>query len=219
MDQGNVQSPRGITLVGGGAVTRVDLVDSVARAPIVVAADGGANTCLAEGFAPDAVIGDFDSISKHTRTALPDARFIEISEQETTDFEKCLSRIDAPFVLAIGFAGPRLDHALSVLSVIARRERSPVILLGEDDIVFAAPTEVALDVEAGTRVSLFPMRKLRGSSKGLMWPVDEVAFDPMAWIGTSNVAEGPVRLEFADPGCLVIMPRAALDPALAGLTG
>ena len=219
MDQVNVQSPHGVTLVGGGGLRRADLVDSVARAPTIVAADGGANSCISEGFAPDAVIGDFDSISAETRSALPDARFIEVSDQDTTDFEKCLTRIEAPFVLATGFSPGRLDHALAVLSVMARRIGPPVILLSSEDAVFAAPEQLALDVAEGTRLSLFPLGPVQGTSSGLRWPIDGIVLDPVGMVGTSNTATGPVRITFDRAGCLVLMPREALDPVLAGLLG
>ena len=154
MDQGNVQSLEGVTLVGGGTMRREDLVDSMALAPDVIAADGGANRCIQMGISPLAVIGDFDSILPDTRAALPNARMIEVSEQDSTDFEKSLSRIDAPFVLAVGFSGSRVDHLLATFSVMARRVGPPVILLAEDDIVFAAPDSFEIDLVAGSRVSL-----------------------------------------------------------------
>ncbi len=152
MDLSNVQSPHGITLVGAGPLKRLDLVEFVALAPTLVAADGGANFCVSAGFLPEAVIGDLDSILPKTRAALPDARFIQFAEQDTTDFEKCMERVDAPFVLAAGFASGRLDHMLAVLSVMARDVGPPVILMADQDILFAAPKEITLDVKAGTRV-------------------------------------------------------------------
>ena len=217
MDLSNVQSPHGVTLVGAGPFKRSDLVESVALAPTLIAADGGANLCVSAGFFPEAVIGDLDSILPGTRAALPDANFIEIAEQDTTDFEKCMQRIDAPFVLATGFAAGRLDHMLAVLSVMARDVGPPVILLADRDILFAAPKEITLDVKAGTRVSLFPLAEVKGASNGLKWPIDRLQLHPMVMVGTSNEATGPVRLTFETPGCLVIMPREALGPVLVGL--
>ena len=218
MDQSNVQSRDGITLVGQGRVERADLGEIVALAPTVVAADGGANVCVSDGFRPVAVIGDFDSITPETRDALSDSQMIEIAEQDSTDFEKCLSRIDAPFVLAVGFRG-RVDHELAVMSVMARRVGPPSILVGEEDVAFAAPSEIALRLVAGTRVSLFPMAPLTGRSIGLKWPIDGLVLDPMGQTGTSNEATGPVHLSFDAPGCLVIMPRAALPTVLEALHG
>lgn len=219
MDHGNVQSQGGITLVGGGDPRREDVVESVALAPTLVAVDGGANFCVAAGFEPRAVIGDFDSLRDETRAALPDAWFIEVQEQISTDFEKSLTRVDAPFVLATGFTEGRLDHTLAVFSALVRQMGPTTILIGREDIVFAVPDRLELDIEAGVRLSLFPMAPVRGRSSGLHWPIEGLRLDPMGRIGTSNVTTGPVTLTFDRPGCLCLLPRAALLSAIAGMTG
>lgn len=219
MDTSNVQSQLAITLVGNGFFDAKDLGESVARAPTVVAADGGANRCISAGHLPSFVIGDLDSITPETRAALPDATFIQITEQETTDFEKCLMRIEAPFVLAVGFTGGRLDHAMTALSVLARRVGPPTVLVSSEDVVFAAPKHLLLDVAPGTRISLFPMFPVTGSSKGLMWPIDDLTLAPDGQISTSNEATGSVQMSFDRPGCLVITPRSCLDAVLQGISG
>ena len=189
----------------------------MALAPTLVAADGGADLCLAAGIPPVAVIGDMDSVG--VRDRLPDTRFIEVSEQESTDFEKALTRIRAPFVLAAGFTGARLDHTLAVLSTLPKGIGPVTLVLGRDDVIFAAPQRIVLDVEAGTRVSLYPLTRLTGRSTGLEWPVEGLVLSPLGRLGTSNRATGPVTLEFDMPGCLVLMPRAALRTALSALLG
>lgn len=219
METGNVQSQLAITLVGNGLFHADDLGESVARAPVIVAADGGANRCVSAGHLPSFVIGDLDSVTAETRASLPEAKFIEIAEQETTDFEKCLVRVEAPFILAVGFTGGRLDHAMTALSVLARRVGPPTVLMSSEDIVFAAPTHLSLDVAPGTRISLFPMFPVTGSSKGLLWPIDDLKLAPDGQLSTSNEATGPVQVAFDHPGCLMIMPRSCLDAVLQGLTG
>ncbi len=217
METGNIQSEHGVSLVGNGPLGSSDLVDSVARAPTLVAADGGASRCLSQGHSPEFVIGDLDSVTPETRTALPKTRFIEVAEQDTTDFEKCLTRIDAPFIVATGFTGGRLDHTLTVLSVLARRVGPPTVLLSPEDVIFAAPTCVSLSLDVGTRVSLFPMWPVRGTSSGLKWPIDGLVLAPDGQVGTSNQAQGPVHLSFDTAGCLVITPRETLESVLAAI--
>ncbi len=148
---------------------------------------------------------------------MPADRLHRIDEQDTTDFEKCLLRIRAPLCLAVGFTGRRLDHELAVYSAIVRHRATPCIVVGVEDVAFAAPERLTLDLEAGTRVSLFPFAMMRGRSRGLRWAIDDVPFDPAGAIGTSNEAEGPVDLVFDRPGMLVILPRAALGAAMSAL--
>jgi thiamine pyrophosphokinase len=72
-------------------------------------------------------------------------------------------------------------------------------------------------MRSGDRFSLFPMAGVTGRSEGLKWPIAGLQFAPDARGGTSNQALGPVRLQMDGPGMLVIVPRARLDVALAGL--
>lgn len=211
-----VASERGVTLIGGGVVTAGDLGQALALAPVLVAADGGADAALDLGHRPLAVIGDFDSLSARARAALPPGTLHHVAEQDSTDFEKCLTRIAAPFVIAVGFAGRRLDHTLAALNVMARRPARKVILIADEDIVFLCPPDLSLDRPPGSRLSLFPMGPARGTSEGLEWPIDGLDFAPGGASGTSNRVTGPVRLTMQGP-MLVMLPRAALAAAMAGL--
>ena len=219
MDNAQVQSRGGVTLIGAGHPRREDLDEALKLAPTLVAADGGAAYALAMGHRPAAVIGDYDSLDPEVLRGFSEAERLHVAEQDTTDFEKCLSRIDAPFVIATGVTAGRIDHALAAYSVLVRRVGPPTLILAEEDVVFAAPARVALDLPRGTRVSLFPMSPVTGRSQGLKWPIDGLDFAPDGQIGTSNEATGPVSLDFDAPGMLVILPRAALRAALAALTG
>lgn len=187
------------------------------RAPVVVAADGGATSLLAAGHMPDAVIGDFDSITADTRTAIAPERLHHIPEQDSTDFHKCLSRIETPLVLAVGFAGGRMDHLLAVFNVLARLPNRRCIVVGDDDVCVLAPPRLALDVTPGTTVSLFPMGAVTAQSSGLQWPLDGIGFAPDGQSGTSNRATGPVTLDTHGPKLLLLLPIDALDVLIAGL--
>ena len=59
-----------VTLVAGGPLRRAELRAALARAPHLVAADGGADRALALGVEPVAVIGDLDSLSDAARLRL-----------------------------------------------------------------------------------------------------------------------------------------------------
>ncbi|MBK4215126.1 thiamine diphosphokinase [Paracoccus caeni] len=212
-----VRSDQGVTVIGGGAVLAGELRDALTAAPLLVAADSGADQALELGHRPDWVIGDMDSIGDAARRAMPADRVVEVAEQDSTDFAKCLSRIEAPFVIAVGFAGLRLDHTLAALTTMVQDGFPRVILLASNDIVFVAPEELRLPLTAGVRVSLFPMGPARGQSEGLNWPIDGIEFAPGGRVGTSNVATGPVRLRI-EGKMLVMLPRDCLDVVLQALT-
>lgn len=206
-----------VTLLGGGEFRRQDLDEALTLAPILVAADGAAAGALAQGHVPVAVIGDMDSLGSAVKARLAPQTLHAVREQDSTDFEKCLREIRAPLILGVGFMGARLDHELAAYNALVRWPDRRCILIGPVDICFHAPPELALDLAPGSRVSLFPMAPARGRSVGLRWPIGGLDFAPDGRIGTSNAATGPVRLWFDGAGMLVILPRAALGAAMAGL--
>ncbi|MFN0116514.1 MAG: thiamine diphosphokinase [Paracoccaceae bacterium] len=217
MRNGIVQSDRPVTLVGAGDLRRARLREALRLAPVLVAADGGANVAAAMGLVPDAVIGDLDSIRADVRAALPPGRIVAVAEQDTTDFEKCLTRTEAPFRIAVGFTGARADHTLAVCNALVRHPGRVCLLLSETDVTFLAPPRIALPLPPGTRVSLFPMGAVQAVSAGLRWPVAGIGFAPDGPVGTSNEATGPVTLETSAARMLVILPRRWLRVAIAAL--
>ena len=201
-----VSTSEPILLVGGGDVDNAALRSALSRYRVTVAADSGADAVLAAGGVPHAVIGDMDSVSEAAQAHLPGDIMHRVAEQDSTDFEKCLARIEAPLVVAMGFLGHRVDHQLAVFTGLARRKRQRCLLLGAQDAVTLCPPEIALDVAAGTRVSLWPLAEVRGRSEGLHWPIEGVGFAPWHATGTSNRATGTVRLRLDAPGMLLIVP-------------
>jgi thiamine pyrophosphokinase len=216
MNQVIVESLRGVTLAGGGPFGAGLLARARSHAPVIVAADGGADRLLRLNVEPEAVIGDFDSISQQAQSRLA-GRLFPIPEQETTDFDKALRSIKAPFVIGIGFVGGRLDHELAVLNALLRQPDQRCLLISPKDVTFVAPLEMHLDLPRGSRFSLFPMGAVSGESEGLRWPIRGVPFAPDAAIGTSNEVIGPVRLRFSTRKMLVVLPIKALAAVLRGL--
>ncbi|NCO22330.1 MAG: thiamine diphosphokinase [Rhodobacterales bacterium] len=205
------------TLVGGGPVATADLDEALAHAPVLVAADGGADRAIAANRLPDWVIGDLDSITPATRARIG-ARVIHDPSQDTTDFQKCLARLDVPLILGLGFLGGRVDHELATLGAMVAHRGAPIVLIGAYDVIVHVPGAMTLRLEAGMRCSLFPMAQVTGVSKGLDWPIAGLTFAPGGRAGTSNrVTAGSVHLAFDGSGMLLILPRRALGALLAAL--
>jgi thiamine pyrophosphokinase len=219
MDQLPIRFQTAVTLVGAGAFD-LEMVEAARRlAPVLIAADGGAERLAALRLAPQAVIGDMDSLADPERWRTGPAHFVHLAEQDSTDFEKCLYATEAPLYLAVGFTGRRIDHTLAALHAMMRYPAKRVILVGEDEVsALARPGSILrLAVTPGARVSIYPLLPVTAThSRGLTWPVDGLAFAPGRRIGTSNAATQPViELAFDGPGALVMVEREALG-ALAG---
>lgn len=213
-----VQSLEPITLIGGGEASRAQLSRCLSLAPLLVAADGGANKASALGHIPSEIIGDLDSVTEETLSALPDAKVHQISEQDSTDFDKSLRNIKAPTILAVGFTGARMDHQMAVMHTLIARADRPCIVVGETEIVFVCPPHLKLALEVGSVFSLFPMGIVRGTSQGLRWPIDGLEFGPDRLIGTSNQISGPLALTVDAPKMLCFAPVAALEQVVRALS-
>lgn len=212
-----VNCTQGVTLVGGGDAPLADLEAALALAPGLVAADGGANTLACLGYIPHAIIGDMDSLRDDLKRDWAHLMY-PIAEQDSTDFDKCLRSIAAPFVLGVGFGGARLDHTLSAMTALVRHGRSRVLLLSAQDVCFLAPPAMTLSIDPGARVSLFPMAPVTGRSEGLFWSIAGISFAPGGIIGTSNRADAErVTLHMDAPAMLVLLERAMLGAALGAV--
>ncbi len=208
-----------VTLVGAGALDRA-MVEAAHRiAPVLIAADGGADRLVEMRLHPRAVIGDMDSIADPERWRAGPAAFVHLAEQDTTDFEKCLYATEAPLYLAVGFTGRRIDHTLAVFHTLLRYPQQRVVVVGEHEVSALAPpgATLRLAVTPGTRVSIYPLLPVTAThSRGLAWPIDGLALAPGQKIGTSNEASQPVvEVAFDGPGALVMLEREALG-SLAG---
>ncbi|WP_281984043.1 thiamine diphosphokinase [Thalassorhabdomicrobium marinisediminis] len=200
-------------MIGGGDVSPDTLSEALKWGETVVCADGGADVALRAGLRPAAVIGDLDSISDDARAAF-DAVLHPVAEQDSTDFDKALRHVTAPLVIGVGFLGRRFDHSLAALHVLLKYRHRPVILLGEDDVVFVPPPLLVLDTDAGQRVSLLPLMPGRVSTRGLRWDVAGAEMSMADFIGSSNEATGPRVEVHSDGGLALILPRAALGAAV-----
>ncbi|TYO91501.1 thiamine diphosphokinase [Oceanicella actignis] len=211
-----------VALIGGGAAGPAELEAALARAPRVVAADGGANLLAAGARKPDAVIGDMDSVADPARWRDdPEVRFVPVDEQDSTDLEKCLRLTRAPLYLGAGFLGGRMDHSLAALHALLRHADRRVVLLGAHDVAFAAPPLWRARLAPGARVSIFPLAPCRAhGSRGLRWPLDPLALAAGSVIGTSNEAAAEeVTLRFDGPGAVILLEPRFLDAAIESLTG
>jgi thiamine pyrophosphokinase len=202
-----------VVLAGGGDI-QIDVVLRLCKAGWpVIAADGGADLLSGAGVVPDAVVGDLDSITDIKRYQST-TQLIEVSEQDTTDFEKCLYTVAAPLYVATGFTGSRLDHTLASMHVLHRYVDSHRVLLAAgDDVCFAHRGDLSIAASEGTRFSVFPLTASGFSeSEGLLYPLDGLKLASGGLIGTSNsVVAECVSLRSKRGVYCVIMPVQQLD--------
>lgn len=210
-----------VTLVGGAPFEPEALAEALAIAPRLIAADRAGDALTRLGHAPELLVGDMDSVADLAAWHAGPTRVLHLPEQDTTDFEKALYATEAPFYLALGFTGRRLDHTLAVLHTMLSRPDRRVVLLAEAEVIALVPPgrRLRLALGAGARVSLVPLAPVVAThSAGLKWPIDGLRMGMGEQIGTSNRAVADeVELAFDAPGVLVLLHRSQLGALLDGL--
>ena len=204
-----------VILVGAAPVPVDGLFAALPGTLPVIAADGGAHTAMQAGRRLDLVVGDMDS----SFDIPSDIRRLHLPDQNDTDFEKCLKRINAPLIIGFGFLDGRLDHTLAALHALAAVAHDrPILLVGSTDLLLRVRGNISFSVTPGERVSIWPLGTQRfRRSTGLRWPLDGLEMTPGTLIGTSNVATGDMVDIHADDGggYAVIRSVAAAGPFLS----
>lgn len=209
-----VSEKEAVALIGGGKVTKPTLARISSCVSKYIAVDGGADHLLLAGIEPAAVIGDLDSLSAKSRATFADMLH-HIPEQSTTDFEKALTQVAAPVILALGFTGGRIDHALSVLNVMARSPASRVVLVDENDASFLAKDgKTQITAPDGCRISFMPLGEAVATVTGVKWAFEHQKMHPAGFTSSSNeIAGGRVELDVTGP-VLVTLPQSQLASAV-----
>lgn len=171
--------------------------DLLARADLVIAADGGGNALFAAGLTPDLVIGDLDSLAPEAAEAFAAAgvTFLRYPiEKDETDLELALlaaAARQADTIDVLGAIGGRWDQGLSNVALLALPELAGrrVRLLDVDQEAYLARGETLISGSAGDTISLLPLGgPARGvTTRGLYYALenDELRFERSR--GVSNV--------------------------------
>jgi thiamine pyrophosphokinase len=190
------------------------------RAAIAVAADSGWVHAQSLGITPEAIVGDFDSI---TPAELDSARSASVqlveypSDKDMTDAEIALqyaSQKSVSSLLLISGGGDRLDHILAVIHALADSSLAHIRICAivsdnRIDIVNSShPLTTASDLNQ--LVSILPIgTNVSGvSTTGLRWPLHDDQMSATQSRGVSNVViETPFSVSASHGTLAVIRPQ------------
>jgi thiamine pyrophosphokinase len=163
----------------------------------VVCCDGAADAFKRRlGREPDVVVGDFDSVRGRFRTA----ECVRVAEQETNDLDKALALCRArgwTDPLVVGATGRREDHTLGN---VFRALDAGVEVLTETGRFLPVRDRATLRVAPGTAVSVFaPDRRTRMTSRGLVWPLDDVRFGSLYCATLNRASAARVEVTTTHP--------------------
>jgi thiamine pyrophosphokinase len=154
---------------------------------IVYAADSGQDICLQNGFRPDVVVGDLDSVSERW----DGIEYRERLDQDFSDCDKLLAEISlmsTTEVVIAGLEGDRFDHVLSSLGSIVRSGLNPRILFQQGyGTVVRAGGKVLFEGLKGQSFSVIGLGAAVVSTGGAIWEMDSVPVSFEMGFSLSNV--------------------------------
>lgn len=206
---------KSVLVLNGDLNWTEELTRRVLDAPLVLAADGGANALARIGIRPHAVIGDLDSVSPDTRAWIGEEHLFYRPDHMTTDFEKALAfafgESEVDDLIVLGAMGGRLDHTIGNLGVLAREARgTSLVLISEIEKVLA--TAIALDLESlpGETWSFWTFDpEVQVTLKGVRWPVKNTHLTVGGRPSVSNEAVGTMVQVVPKHGPVVVCRQPA----------
>lgn len=183
--------PEAVILANGDYPTHPIPSQMLAKAPYVVCCDGGADDYIAQGHAPDVIIGDGDSLSEENRRKYGNILHY-ISDQETNDQTKAVNFLmeqGKKNIIIVGATGKREDHTLGNISLLIdyMRAGANVSMLTDYVVILAWHDTCHFSCHPGQQVSIinFNAHDLRG--EGLVYPLRDFT---NWWQGTLNECTG-----------------------------
>jgi thiamine pyrophosphokinase len=180
----------------------------------VIAADAGAATALAFGFALDLVVGDLDSLDGRVAAELV-ARGVPFErhsrDKDVTDgelaVERALERGDDGLILVGFLGGPRLDQLVANLELLTWLPANTIMLDERNEARLLRSTEpLRWAPEADEVVSLVPFGcdAVGVTTRGLRWPLSNATLPIGSTRGVSNEpADSSVEVSLREGALLV----------------
>ena len=183
--------------------------------PVVLCADGGADTARAYGVIPYAVIGDLDSLSPNACSEALSERIIRVDADNTgTDVQKVLRYavdLGVREAMLVGFTGGRTDHWLWNLSMLKLFGDVMCLCIIDDycEVRLVRGT-VKMRAQTGQKISLTPLggEAVGITTRGLKFALNGEALALGVRDGISNeVTSSPVEIRVERGDLLVVVQR------------
>ena len=208
------QEKSALIVCNGAPPTRELLQQLWQQVDLKICADGGANHVVAEGFRPDVVVGDMDSILPETQQQLAAEQLIHIADQNVNDGDKALAYCvmhQIQKVHVLGATGRRSDQFLANIELLFKYDsRLQIVFWTESEQIEVIAGEWQGKFPLGTILSLHPLfgAAYGITTTGLAWPLKkqtlEMGRDPM---GVSNKTTNPTVHITVEEGKLLLIAQ------------
>lgn len=185
-------TPYTVIVANGSFPTHPLPVAALEHATQIICCDGAAQKLVKNGYEPDVIIGDLDSISEEMKITYAD-RLIQIVDDSTNDLTKAVyyaKEKGIEHVVVVGATGEREDHALGNIALLAVHHSLLDLQMLTDYGWFGVISESStIQSFKGQQVSIFSPFNAVVSSENLKYPLNNYRLD--SWYkGTLNEALG-----------------------------
>ena len=187
-----------VVVIANGPMEEQPVYHDVVRgAELIVCADGGANMAMSNGWHPNVLVGDMDSVAPTILAELESSGCAVVRHsprKDETDLELALTeavKAGATDIIVLGATGGRFDHTFANVMLL-----SMPVLVGRRVMILDGDTEILLIRDEGhvrgcpgDTVSLVPIcGDARGvTTEGLEWQLSEGTLAFGYARGVSNV--------------------------------
>lgn len=189
MKKKEVAPKTAVVLANGEYPTHPTPLQMLAEAEYIICCDGAADQYIANGFCPDAIIGDGDSLSAENRERFAPL-FHLVNDQETNDQTKAVNYLLAQGrkrITIVGATGRREDHTLGNISLLMDYLRAGAdVQMATDHGTFTpAQGNRTFPSHPGQQVSIINFGAQGLQAEGLVYPLSDFT---NWWQGTLNEA-------------------------------
>jgi thiamine pyrophosphokinase len=178
----------------------------------IAAADGAAKKLRERGITPNMIIGDLDSLADELDLWRVQKGIVihEVSDQNSTDFEKTLTFVreqGKTNILVCGLHGGDLDHTLNNWSITMRHSAYQHLAVFDNGKI-AVPIRTSVQFTAGIdeMISLIPQPSVHLSTTGLEWNLSREVLEMGKREGARNTATATmVQLDIHEGSLLLFM--------------
>jgi len=111
-----------VSIVANGEPIAKDIIHRhIQGSDLIIAADGGLQSCHQAQISPDYIVGDLDSCNQELIRKFPEAKIKKISDQDSTDLEKTINfalQFNPWKLRFFAVFGLRTDHSLANMIII-----------------------------------------------------------------------------------------------------
>ena len=207
---------KALILAGGDLEAAEYLQELLTDVRLVLAADSGLRHARLLGLTPDAIVGDFDSVSAAELERYPGLPSFEHPvDKDQLDLELAIEMAllrGAEELVVVGAFGSRLDQSLASLLICARLSRTGIGVSlhdgNRDAYVISTGQSLSLSLPDGTVFSLLALEDSHCSVKGADYQLMDAHLPFGVGVGLANRAAGGPELQVHEGLVALIVERS-----------